>query len=107
MAATGTSGANHEMQTLPEMAYALIAEQTFAGSYDDKGAAIEAFVKRTDDVVSSIDAERLLVFEVSDGWQPLCDFLELPVPNEPFPRSNDQDAFIELFGNLAEGAFGS
>ena len=88
------------------MAYAIVAEQTFGGSYDDKEAAIKAFEKRTDDVVSSIDVERLLVFEVSDGWQPLCDFLDLPVPNEPFPRSNNQDAFIEQFGHMAEGAFG-
>lgn len=107
LGATGTSGVDHEMKTIPQMAFAIVAEQTFAGSYDDKEATIKAFEKCTDDVVSSIDAERLLVFEVSDGWQPLCDFLDLPVPNEPFPRSNNQDAFIEQFGSLAEGAFGA
>ncbi len=104
--AAGPSGVNHELKTIPEMAYAIIAEQTFGGSHDDKEAAIKAFEKRTDDVVSSIGAERLLVFNVSDGWQPLCEFLELPVPNEPFPHSNDQDAFFAQFGSLAESAPG-
>jgi hypothetical protein len=107
LAATGTSGVNHEIATIPEMAFAIVAEQAFAGRYGDKEAAIKAFEKRTADVVSSIDAERLLVFNVSDGWQPLCDFLDLPVPNEPFPRSNDQDAFVAQFGSMAERAFGS
>ena len=34
--------------------------------------------------------ERLLVYEISEGWEPLCEFLELPVPADtPFPRANE------------------
>ncbi len=45
-------------------------------------------------------ADRLLEFEVSQGWKPLCDFLGRPVPDEPFPRLNDAQAFHEM---LARG----
>ena len=33
-----------------------------------------------------VPADRLLVWEVKEGWGPLCKFLDLPVPQEPFPR---------------------
>jgi hypothetical protein len=102
MDATRTRGVNDEIKTIQDMAYAIVAEQTFGGSHDDKEVVVKAFETHADDLISSIAAERLLVFNVSEGWQPLCDFLELPVPDEPFPRSNDQDAFTAQFGSLAE-----
>ena len=41
-------------------------------------------------VIREIPAERLLVFDVSEGWAPLCQFLGVAVPEEePFPRTND------------------
>ncbi|HEY1457021.1 MAG TPA: sulfotransferase [Solirubrobacteraceae bacterium] len=52
-------------------------------------------VKRT------IPADRLLVWEVAEGWEPLCAFLEVPVPEEPLPHENDRDTFI---GRVINGA---
>lgn len=46
-------------------------------------------------VQREVPAERLLVWSVSDGWEPLCDFLEVPVPDTPFPHLNDTKTFIE------------
>ena len=46
--------------------------------------------------LSSIDADRLLVFEVSQGWEPLCKFLGVPVPKGPFPRSNNREEFWDI-----------
>ena len=40
-------------------------------------------------VKSEISSDRLLVFETKDGWEPLCQFLDVPVPDEDFPRLND------------------
>src|SRR5437660_1617933 len=37
--------------------------------------------------------ERLLVWRAGDGWEPLCRALELPVPDEPFPRANTREDF--------------
>lgn len=36
------------------------------------------------------------VFEVKEGWGPLCQFLDLPVPSEPFPRVNDTPTMIKM-----------
>ncbi len=88
------------MRTIPEMAHAIIADQTFGSRCDDKDAALRAFEKRTEDVKSVVAPARLLVFEVREGWGPLCDFLGVQAPSEPFPRSNDHGAFWELVSKL-------
>jgi hypothetical protein len=48
-----------------------------------------------DAVKATVPAERLLVWYPSDGWEPLCNFLEVDVPAEPVPRLNDTAAFNE------------
>ena len=48
-----------------------------------------------EEVIKYVPAERLLVYEVRDGWEPLCKFLNVAVPSLPFPKSNDSDAFQE------------
>ena len=45
------------------------------------------------EVIDTVPAERLLVWNPKDGWDPLCDFLELPVPAEPLPHVNDTENF--------------
>ena len=50
-------------------------------------------------VRAAIPAERLLVYEVADGWEPLCDFLGVQVPGEPMPKVNTR----EQFGVMAAG----
>jgi hypothetical protein len=56
----------------------------------DMAAAMERY---HDDVRAAVPAERLLVWSVSDGWEPLCEFLEVPVPDADFPRVNDSAQF--------------
>ena len=51
--------------------------------------AVRFFNEWTAQVKAEIPADRLLVFEVREGWGPLCEFLGLPVPEEPFPNIND------------------
>ena len=48
--------------------------------------------------------ERLFFFSVKDGWEPLCKFLDLPVPDEPFPHANDKLAVKEAFVGLIKQA---
>ncbi|WP_170763122.1 sulfotransferase family protein [Ruegeria lacuscaerulensis] len=55
-----------------------------------------AFIAHTEAVKAEIPAGRLLVFEAKDGWEPLCLFLGVPVPDEPFPRTNNRNEFWEL-----------
>ena len=47
-----------------------------------------------------VPPNRLLVFEVKQGWKPLCNFLELPVPDESFPRVNDTSEIMWNFKKL-------
>lgn len=56
-----------------------------------------------DEVIATIPAERLLVWQPADGWTPLCEFLELPIPEDPLPHVNDTGAFTEgiIRGGLA------
>lgn len=63
-------------------------------TYSDEGFA--AVMDRWNKgVEEKVPAEKLLVWNPADGWEPLCDFLELPVPSEPVPKTNDTAAFKE------------
>jgi hypothetical protein len=55
-------------------------------------SAMERF---NEEVQQNVPADRLLVWSVSDGWEPLCEFMELPVPETPFPHLNDSSEFGE------------
>jgi hypothetical protein len=72
-----------------EMARKAILEETFDNRFEDKAHAIEIFNRHTQEVRATIDPARLLVFDVKEGWAPLCRFLEVPIPDQPFPRLND------------------
>ena len=50
--------------------------------------AIQVFNAHNEDVRRSVPRERLLVYESGEGWEPLCDFLGLPVPATPYPKVN-------------------
>jgi hypothetical protein len=61
--------------------------------FGDREHVIRVFEQHIAEVKRTVPAERLLVFEVKEGWAPLCEFLGVPVPSEPFPRVNDTAAF--------------
>jgi hypothetical protein len=56
------------------------------------------------EVERTVPAERLLVWSPKDGWEPLCEFLELPVPDVPLPHVNETSAFNEGFLRSAMGS---
>jgi hypothetical protein len=55
-------------------------------------AALERY---HEEVKREVPGDRLLVWSVTEGWEPLCEFLEVDVPDAPFPRVNDTDTFGE------------
>ena len=67
---------------------------TFAGVGDDPVAMIARMERHNEEVRAAIDPERLLVWNVAEGWEPLCAFLQVPVPAMPFPRVNDRREFL-------------
>lgn len=72
----------------------LILERTFGGQHRNKEHAIEVYRKHNQQVLRTVPKERLLQFDVRDGWKPLCDFLQKPIPKDPFPRLNERDDFL-------------
>jgi len=59
----------------------------------DRAAAVAHYDKWVDEVRKRVPAERLLVFNVKEGWGPFCNFLGLAVPETPFPHVNETAQF--------------
>lgn len=66
---------------------------TFHDRFEEKEYAISVFNQHNEEVKSYMPPEKLLVYQVKDGWEPLCAFLGVPVPDVPFPRLNDRESF--------------
>ncbi|CAE7680263.1 unnamed protein product [Symbiodinium necroappetens] len=66
----------------------------------DREGSIKSFKAWIEKVKETVPPERLLVFDVKEGWEPLCKFLEVPVPDEPFPNVNDKDEIKASFKKL-------
>ena len=62
--------------------------------------AVEQFQAHTDEVVDTVPADRLLVYNVHDEWKPLCEFLEVPKPTKPFPLKSTT---AEIAGGRGRG----
>ena len=77
----------------------------FENRMNDHDYLVRRFNEHTEAVRQTIDPDRLLVFEVAEGWEPLCEFLELPVPDEPFPRVNDTEAVQGLIRTIMADGF--
>ena len=81
-----------EMRAWIEMCAAVIGSAGFPDGLDTDGL-MKAFSAHIDEVRSVIPTHQLLVYEVKEGWAPLCEFLGVPVPDDPFPRTNDRGEF--------------
>lgn len=75
-------------------ARAIISEGTFQGRIDEREHCISVYEQHNAEVIRSVPQDRLFVYEIKQGWDPLCDFLHKPVPKEAFPRTNTRDEFI-------------
>ena len=61
--------------------------------FKEKQPAIELFRRWNEQIIQEIPGEKLLVYQVSEGWEPLCTFLKVPVPDELFPHANTRSEF--------------
>ena len=64
-----------------------------------KEASVEFFNKWAEEVKATVPKDRLLVFEAKEGWEPLCKFLNVPIPENPYPRVNDTASMLRMFRN--------
>lgn len=76
------------------MVNTLVWQNTFKGRFQERGYAREVFEAHIAEVKRVVPPERLLVYDVRQGWEPLCRFLNVPVPQGVnFPHLNDSEAF--------------
>ncbi len=90
--ASGREHAPAPMLPLLHMIAGVICRTGFPEGLDATALA-GAFVTHNAAVEATIPAPRLLIYWVSEGWEPLCRFLGAPVPEEPFPHTNRRDQF--------------
>lgn len=79
-------------------AMARLLKERFSDNLEDSSAMMAAFKQHNDAVRAAIPEERLLEWTATDGWDPICDRLGLPVPSEPFPKVNSTDEFRAMIG---------
>ena len=91
------------LRRLIRVTEAVIWQKTFNNRFEDKAYALKVFNDHVEEVKRVVPAERLLVYEVKEGWNPLCAFLGVPVPDKPFPRLNDSASFNRYAGPRLSG----
>ena len=82
-----------------KMAKAVIG-RLFDGRLHDHDHVIAVYRRHNAEVQRVIPPERLLVYEVAQGWAPLCAFLGLPEPEGPMPKVNSTEEFVGRIAHL-------
>lgn len=71
----------------------VVWEPVFDGRMDDREHVMRVFDEHNESVIRSVPADRLLVYRPGDGWEPLCEFLGVNVPDEPYPHVNTTEQY--------------
>ncbi|HEX4180899.1 MAG TPA: sulfotransferase [Caulobacteraceae bacterium] len=88
----GNAETNPEARAMRRFIDIIVSEQTFRGDFSRENV-IATFERHNAAVRAAFPAGRLLVFEASQGWDPLCGFLGVPIPPGDFPRTNSREEF--------------
>ncbi|HYV93581.1 MAG TPA: sulfotransferase [Chitinophagales bacterium] len=80
-----------------------MVDKEFGKNLHDKAEVIRRYNAYNDDVLKTIPKERLLLYDVKSGWEPLCAFLNVPVPAVPFPKSNTREQFMDQVRKISTG----
>ncbi len=89
-----SAGAPPHMRAWMAMGDAVLAKSGVVAGLDEAGLK-RAFIAHNDAVKAAIPQGRMLVYEAQQGWQPLCEFLGVPIPSEAYPQTNGRDEFWE------------
>lgn len=72
------------------------------GLLENKESTIAAYIKHNQDVIDFVPKENLLVMELGEGWERLCEFLGKPIPNVPYPNLHKPKEFEETINEIVE-----
>ena len=70
----------------------------FKNNFSDRDSTKLVYYEHIESVKKIIPADKLLIYNVKEGWEPLCEFLDVDVPDIPFPKVNDT---VEMLRNFA------
>ena len=87
------------------MSSKLIWQRSHKGTMANRKDAIEHYNNHIAEIKASVPADKLLVFSVDQGWEPLCGFLRVPVPDTDFPRVNDRNEIKKAIKGMTVGAY--
>jgi Sulfotransferase domain len=93
----------------PEMAdwfemWKAVTTSRFTPDWTDETAARAAYDRHNAEVRASVPADKLVDWQPGDGWQPLCEPLGVPLPDEPFPHLNTREEFPKVDEHTDVGA---
>ena len=79
-----------------------VISDLFDRQMTDKQKLIDVFNRHNEAVQREIAPERLLIYELSQGWDPLCRFLDVDAPDEPMPKANTTEEFQLRLAHLLD-----
>jgi len=79
----------------------MMLDREFGKDLSDKKKVIQMYNEHNEDVLRTIPKNKLLLFQVKDGWGPLCEFLGVPAPATPFPKTNSREQFRQNVKQIA------
>ncbi|USG62764.1 hypothetical protein NBZ79_07205 [Sneathiella marina] len=85
---------------LESLGLRLIRDKVFAGNIDDRDHVIDSYQRNIADVQATFPPERLLTYETGSGWDPICKFLDVPVPEDAYPHKNQSNEFHQKIDTL-------
>ena len=91
----------------PEMQefFAKVVTREFGEHIHERDFMVAQFERHTQEVIAAIPEPRLLVYDVREGWEPLCAWLGVPVPETPFPHTNTREEMTQMRQAMADGAW--
>jgi Sulfotransferase domain len=93
-------------RAVARLADAVIWLGTFGGRFTDPAYAIAVYERHVADVRAAVAKDRLLIFDVREGWEPLCEFLGVPVPaGVEFPHANEARSIVRITRMLRAGVW--
>ena len=69
----------------------------FKNNFSDRDSTKLVYYEHIESVKKIIPADKLLIYNVKEGWEPLCEFLDVDVPDIPFPKVNDTAEMLRNF----------
>jgi hypothetical protein len=88
-----------------QMTHKLIWQRSHKNTMEDREKALAHYQQHSEEVKAKVPADKLLVFTVDQGWEPLCRFLGVDVPSIPFPNVNDREQFQKTKKDITKGAY--